>query len=261
MQPTRDFREVLSYRELIFALGMREVRVRFKHTLLGVAWAVIMPLSLMALFTFVFQRVARVETGGIPYPVFVYIGLVPWQLHATILNQSARSLVDNRNLVTKVYFAREVLPLATVLSALVDFCIASLLVVVLMAVHGVSPGPGIFLLPLVVAVQLALGIACALILSGLNLLYRDVQYVLQVLVMLWMFASSVVYPIPTTGLASWLTWLNPMTPILDAYRTLILSSTIRLDPALAVAAAISLVLLFFGWRWFRRVERRFGELA
>ncbi len=261
MQLTKDFREVLSYRELIFALGMREIRVRFKHTLLGVAWALVMPLSLMAVFTFVFTRVARVETGTVPYPVFVYLGLVPWQLHATILNQSARSLVDNRNLVTKVYFAREVLPLSTVLSALVDFAIASLLVAVLMAAFGLAPGPGILLLPLVMAIQLALGVGCALFLSGLNLLYRDVQYVLQVLTLLWMFASSVVYPIPVTGAAGWLVWLNPMTPILDAYRSLVLSPHIVLHPSLAVAAGISLALLLLGWRWFRRAERRFGEMA
>jgi ABC-type polysaccharide/polyol phosphate export permease len=191
---------------------MREVRVRYKHAVLGIGWALIMPLSLMLVFTAVFSRVASVQTSGVPYALFVYVGLVPWQLHANIINGGARSLSDNSNLVTKVYFPREVLPLATVISAL-------------------------------------------------NLLYRDVQFILQVGVMLWMFASAVVYPIPATGELAWLVWLNPMTPILNAWRGAVIGGTPVLTPAFGVAAALSVVLLLACWRWFRRVERVFGELA
>ena len=256
-----DLREVLRYRELTFALAMREIRVRYKHTLLGVAWAIVMPLSLMLVFTAVLSRVANVQTGGAPYALFVYVGLVPWQLHANIINSGARSLSDNSNLVTKVYFPREVLPLSTVLSALVDFGVAALLVAGMMAYYRVAPGPGLLLVPLILAVQLCLGVALALLLSALNLLYRDVQFILQVGVLLWMFASSVVYPIPASGDLAWLAWVNPMTPILDAYRSAIIDGSLALAPAFGVAGALSVFLLFVCWRWFRHVERLFGEFA
>lgn len=256
-----DLKELLRYRELTFALAMREVRVRYKHALLGIAWAVIMPLALMAVFTTVFSRVASVQTGSVPYALFAYVGLVPWQLHANIINSGARSLSDNSNLVTKVYFPREVLPLSTVISALFDFAVASLLVVGLMAWFKIMPGPGLLLVPVILAVQLCLGVAMALWLSALNLLYRDVQFILQVAVMLWMFASSVLYPIPATGELAWLAWLNPMTPILDAWRGAVIHGSLTLSPQFGVAALVSLVALMASWRWFRRVEGVFGELA
>ncbi len=256
-----DIKEVFQFRELIFALAMREVRVRYKHSLLGVAWALVMPLSLMLVFTGIFSRVASIDTGGVPYALFAYVGLVPWQLHATIIQNGARCLSDNSNLVTKVYFPREVLPLAVVGSALADFCVAALLVGGLMAYYQVAPGLGLLLLPVILAVQLCLGLGLALLLSAMNLFYRDVQFVLQVGVTLWMFASSVVYPIPATGELAWLAWVNPMTPILDAYRSAVIGGTATLSPAFGAAAAASVILLFLCWRWFRRVERAFGELA
>lgn len=256
-----ELREVASYRELIWTLAMREVRVRYKHSLLGIGWAVAMPLSMMLVFTFVFTRIAPVQVGAAPYPLFALLGLVPWQLTAGILNTSSRSLSDQRNLVTKVYFAREVLPLAAVLSALVDFAVAFVLVAVLMAWFGVAPGVAIVLAPLVLLVQVALCCGLALLVAGANLLYRDVQFVLQVGVPLWMFASSTVYPIPRTGSYGWLAWVNPMTPIIDGWRHAMLGRDLTLAPEFGVAAAISVVLLVVCWRWFRRIEPRFGELA
>jgi lipopolysaccharide transport system permease protein len=260
MSIAADIREIVKYRELIFALAMREVRVRYKHTVLGVAWALLLPLSLMVVFTVVFTRIAPLETD-LPYPIFVYLGLVPWQLHANIINQGARSLSDNSNLVTKVYFAREALPLSVVLSSLADFAVSALMVGVLMLWFGVAPGVGVVLIPLVVLVQVALGAGIALGLSALNLLYRDVQYMLQPGILLWMFASSVIYPIPREGSLAWLAWCNPMTPILDAYRGLIVGGMGSLKPEFWLASAMSVLLLFVAWRWFRHIERRFGELA
>ncbi|MHC4839952.1 MAG: ABC transporter permease [Planctomycetota bacterium] len=261
MQIVNQLKEVFAYRELIYALGMREVRVRYKHSVLGIAWALIMPLSLMLVFTFVFSKVTRLDNVGMPYAIYAYIGLVPWQLHANIINNSARSLSDNSNLVTKVYFAREALPLSSIFSALVDFFVASLVLVGLMIYFNVSPGPGVVLLPLVLLVQLAFCAAMAFLLSAANLLYRDVQYMLQVGVTLWMFVSSVVYPIPYSGTFATLVYVNPMIPILDTYRSAITGNTITLTPEFGVAAAISFAMLFVSWRWFRAKERVFGELA
>lgn len=254
-----EISEIAARRELIVALAMREVRVRYKHTLLGVGWAVALPLSLTLVFTFVFSRVAEVQTHGIPYPLFAFMGLLPWQLHANILAHGAQSLVSNRALVTKVYFAREVLPLSTVLSALVDFAVASLVLAGLMAWYGQAPGAWLLLVPVVLAVQVVFGVGCALVLSAANLLYRDVQYMLQVGVLLWMFASSVVYPIPRGAGFDLLVWLNPMTPIIDSYRGLVMGR--GLAPEFWFAALISVAFALLAWRWFRRVERVFGELA
>lgn len=261
MKAARDLREIFGYRELIVALALRIVQVRYKYSVLGVGWAVALPVSLMVVFTFVFSKVANVSTGDIPYPVFVYIGLVPWQFHANLITGASRSLIDNRSLVTKVYFAREALPLSHLLACLFDFAVASTVLAGLMVYFGVVPGAGLALVPVVLLVQVAFGVALALLVSAGNLLYRDVQYILQVGIMLWMFASSVVYPIPDVPQYRWLIYANPMTPILDAYRDLIVGGQVGFAPEFWVAAAISFALLAIVWRWFRHVERRFGELA
>jgi ABC-type polysaccharide/polyol phosphate export permease len=260
MSIARDLRELISYRELVTVFARREIRARYRHSLLGAGWAVALPVGLTLIFTFVFARIAPVNTGAVPYPIFAYIGLLPWQLHANILNGSVRSLIDNRSLVISVYFAREVLPLSRALAALFDFGVAALVLAGLMAWYGIVPGPGAWLLPLVLLAQIAFGVGLAMLVAGANLLYRDVQYVLQVVVTVWMFASSVVYPLPREGWLGRLSYVNPITPFLDAYRCLLVGG--RFDPGeLAAATGISLFTLVAGWYWFRRVERCFGELA
>ncbi len=261
MQAIRDLAEIYRFRELTVALGMREVRVRYKRTFLGIAWALILPLALTAVFTFVFARVATIDTNGIPYPVFALAGLTPWQFHVNLVNQGSRCLIDRRDLLTKVYFAREVLPLSVVVSSVVDFTVAMTVVVGVMAWYQVIPSSGIFMLPVVFLVQVAFGLGFIFVVSAMNLFYRDVQYILQVVITLWMFASSVVYPIPMDGWLQWLVYLNPMTPILDAWRQVLLGGDWMLPYTFWIATGISLVLLLVGWRWFRRVEGRFGELA
>jgi lipopolysaccharide transport system permease protein len=256
-----DLRELIRYRELVGVLARREIRARYRYSLLGAGWALALPVGLMLIFTVVFSRIAPVDTGDVPYPIFAYIGLLPWQLHANILNGAVRSLVDNPSLVTKVYFAREALPLSRVASAGFDFAVGALVLAGLMVWYGVTPGIGLLLVPLVLLVQLAFGVGLALLVAGGNLLYRDVQYVLQVGLTIWMFGSSVVYPIPDTGWFLWLKYVNPVTPILDAYRALIVGGQAGFDPPFFAAAGISLLTLILGWVWFRRVERRFGELA
>ena len=261
MKAARDLRELISYRELIAVLARREIRARYRYSLLGAGWAIALPVSLMLIFSVVFSRVANFQTGGIPYPVFAYAGLLPWQLHAGILTGGARSLTDNSVLVTKVYFAREVLPLSRVLAALFDFLIASLVLAGLMVWYGILPGPEVALLPLVLLMQVAFGVGLAMLIAGANLLYRDVQYVLQVAVTVWMFASSVVYPLPRQGMLGWLGYINPITPILDSYRALLLGAPPPHTGQLVAAAIICAVTPVAAWLWFRRVERRFGELA
>lgn len=261
MKVLQDLRALFSYRELITVLALREIRSRYKYTVLGAGWALALPVSLMLIFTLVFSRIAPLDTGEVPYPLFAYIGLLPWQLHAAILTGSARSLTDNASLVTKVYFAREALPLARVVAALFDFMIAATVLAGLMVWYGLAPGPGAWLLPLVMLVQLALGVGLAFLVSAANLMYRDVQYVLQVVIMVWMFGSAVVYPLPQEGWLAALNWINPITPILNTYRGLLVGGQVGFSPQFLVAAGISLSLLIAGWLMFRRLERRFGELA
>lgn len=261
MKALADLKEVISARELISVLARREIRARYQHSLLGAGWAIALPVSLMLVFTLVFSRVAPVNTAGIPYPVFVYLGLLPWQFHANSLTLSARCLFDNRSLVTKVYFAREALPVSRVAICLFDFAVGSGVLVALMAWYGLAPGPGLLLVPIVLLVQLALCIGLSFWVAAANLLYRDVQYLLQVGITVWMFASSVVYPLPDRGNLRWLHWANPMTPILDAYRGLMVGDQVGFNPSFYAAAGISLLVLLAGWRWFRAKERLFGELA
>ena len=239
MKAAQDLRELIGYRELIAVLARREIRSRYKYSILGVGWAVALPVALMLIFSVIFSRVATVNTGAIPYAVFAYTGLLPWQLHAAMLTGGARSLIDNPGLVTKVYFSREVLPLSRALAALFDFGVASLVLAGLMVWYGITPGPEAALLPLVLLLQIAFGVGLAMVMAGANLLFRDVQYVLQVLVTVWMFASSVVYPLPRTGWMGWLSYVNPITPILDTYRSLLLGGPLHPDasPRLVLVSA------------------------
>jgi ABC-type polysaccharide/polyol phosphate export permease len=256
-----DLRELAGYRELILVLARREIQARYKYTLLGAGWALALPVGLMLVFSVVFSRVAPLDTADVPYPIFAYIGLLPWQLHAGILTGSARSLTDNRNLVTHVYFAREVLPLSRMLAAFFDFAVAASMLGVLMFWYGVAPGPGAWLLPVVFLVQMAFCVGIGLVIAGANVMYRDVQYVLQVAVIVWMFGSSVVYPTPKDGWLKVLDYINPITPMLDTYRALLVGGETGFSTPFLSASAISLATLVLGWLWFRHVERRFGELA
>ena len=252
-------KEVVRYRELLVELALRDIRIRYKQTLLGVAWALFLPVLMMIIFTQVFTRVARIETGGIPYPIFVYCGLLPWQFFASSLKGSVESLTRNRQLVTKIYMPREVFPIAQVIASGVDFLVASSVLVVLMAWYGCPLRMTALLLPVLLATQVALTIGLGLLLSMGNLFYRDVKYVFEVVLLLWMFVSSVVYPVPADLPGAWFLALNPMTPILDGYRQLLLHGQLP-DPLMfGYVAAVSLGTLVLGLRWFHHTEYLFAE--
>jgi ABC-type polysaccharide/polyol phosphate export permease len=253
--------ELGRFRDLLWLWTQREVRVRYKQSLLGIAWAVLQPLALMAIFTLVFSRLLRVDTGDIPYPVFSYVALVPWTFFATSLAFGVASLVNNMNLVTKIYFPREILPLASVGAAFVDFLISAVLLAGLMLIYGVRPGwTALWVVPLL-ALQIALTIAVVLLGSALLVFFRDVRFVVPLLTQVWMYATPVVYPIelvPEQFQA--LYFLNPMAGIVDGYRRVLLEGQLpRLD-ALALGAAVSLTLLVIGYLFFRRSEPVFADL-
>jgi lipopolysaccharide transport system permease protein len=252
-------REQAEYAELLRALIRRDLSLRYRNAVMGFGWAAFMPLLQMVIFTLVFTRVATLDVG-MPYPVYAYGGLLAWTMTASAIRAAAASLTSNQDLVTKVYFPREVLPFSAVLVALVDFAVASVVMVLLMAYYGVGVGWSLLLLPVVVVVHVAFTAGLALLVAMGHLFYADVKYVFELVLLVWMFASSVLYPIDRVGGALGVVMrLNPMTPIIEAYRDVVLRNTIPQPGPFVAVAAVSLLTLAVGWLVFHRAEFRFAE--
>jgi ABC-type polysaccharide/polyol phosphate export permease len=261
--------ELLRYRHLLWTLCWRDLRVRYKQSLLGIGWAVLVPLATTLVFAFVFTRAVRVvDKMGIdmPYVLFAYIGLVPWTFFSVSLNGCVNSLVANRNLVTKVYFPREVFPLSAIGSAFVDFCVAAAVLGGLLVYYTVftrwhfEPHLTLLWVPVVLAVQLVLTVGMGMLLAMANLFYRDVRQVFAVAINLWMFLTCVVYPLPAGNSGwAWLLAANPMTPIIEGYRSCIIHGQTPFTARFALAAGVSAVICALGWWAFRRVSHRFAE--
>ena len=252
-------RELVEYRELLVSMARRDFLLRYKQTIMGVGWSILMPVTYMLVFSLIFTRVVRLDTG-LPYPIYVYAGLLPWNFFASSLRMSVNALVANSGLITKVYFPREVLPFSVILVSLVDFAVGGLVLGGLMIYYGVGLHWTILLLPVVLAVQIAFTASVALLISMGNLFYRDVKYLLEIVITLWMFATSVVYPVERVGgRLGHLLMLNPMTPIIEAYRSILLRGEWPAPAPFAIAAAISFALLAVSWLWFHRAEATFAE--
>ena len=257
-----DVREMLTeqveYRDLLYQMTMRDIRLRYKQTVMGFGWAIFMPLMNTAIFSIVFMRVAPIDTA-VPYPVFAYCGLLTWNFFSSSLKFAVNSLTSNANLVTKVYFPREVFPFSSVAVSVVDLAVGSVVLIAMMIWYGVPATPMILLVPIVLVVQLAFTLGVALIVSMGNLFYRDVKYLFEVLVTVWMFATSVVYPVELVGgKLGTVMRLNPMTPIIDAYRDVILFGRLP-DRSFLGAAIVSAALLGTAWIVFHRAEFQFAE--
>jgi ABC-type polysaccharide/polyol phosphate export permease len=251
--------EQFTYRELLYQMTKRDLLLRYKQTAMGFAWAVFMPLVNTAVFSVIFMRVAAIETP-VPYPLFAFCGLLTWNFFASALKFAVGSLTSNYNLVTKVYFPREIFPFSAVIVCLVDFALASIVLVAMMIYYKIVPGPSIIMLPVVVAVQIAFTAGVALLLAMSNLFYRDVKYIFEIALTVWMFATSVLYPVELVGgKLGWVMRVNPMTPIIDAYREVLFYGTWPSSPAFLIAAALSVVTLFVGWLAFHRAEFKFAE--
>jgi ABC-type polysaccharide/polyol phosphate export permease len=257
-----DVREMLTeqveYRELLYQMTARDLRLRYKQTVMGFGWAIFMPLLNTAVFSVIFMRVAPIQTA-VPYPLFAYCGLLAWNFFASSLKFAVNSLTSNANLVTKVYFPREIFPLSAVLVSLVDFAVGSIVLVGLMAWYHIGISSAVLFLPVVIGVHVAFTIGIGLLLAMANLFYRDVKYLFEVVVTVWMFATSVVYPVEMAGgkLATAMR-LNPMTPIIDAYRDVILFQRMPGAP-FAQAAVFSIMTLGVVWIVFHRAEFQFAE--
>jgi lipopolysaccharide transport system permease protein len=249
------------YRELLYTWTLRDIQVRYKQSLLGAAWAVLQPLSLMVAFSLIFTRLVRIPTGDVPYPVFSYCGLLPWTFFGTSVSFGSTSLVRNLNLVTKVYFPREILPLGAIGAALLDFAVASLIFAGLLVVYGVPVRMSYLWTPVLILLNIVLAAAVTLAAAAVMVFYRDVRFVVPLGLQLWMYATPVIYPldlIPERLRVFYL--LNPMAGIIASYRRVILSGRSP-DPAtLGSAAALSVGLLAFAYWLFRRTEWRFADV-
>jgi lipopolysaccharide transport system permease protein len=251
--------EQVEYWELLVRLTARDLILRYKQTLMGVGWAIFMPLVNTAVFSVIFTRVAPIDTG-MPYPVFAYLGLVAWNFFAASQRFAVISLTGNINLVTKVYCPREVFPFSAIVVSLVDFAVASVVLVGLMIYYRIGIGWPILFVPVIVIVHVALTAGVALFLAMGNLFYRDVKYLLEIVLTVWMFATSVVYPVERVGgRLGTLLMLNPLTPIIDAYRATVLRNELPNPGTFAYAAVAGLVLFLAGWVCFHRAEFQFAE--
>jgi len=260
-----NLRELWRYRELLWFLALRDVQVRYKQTALGAAWALIQPLFTMLVFTLFFGRLGGLESRlppGLPYMVFVLAALLPWQLFSFALTQSSISLVSNRNLITKVYFPRLLVPLSPLLCGLVDFAIAFVMLIALMLGFGVVPSWAVVTLPLFLLLALLTSLAVGLWLSALNAVYRDVQYTLPFLAQIWLFASPVAYSSSIVPVRwQWLYGLNPMVGVIDGFRWALLGTGELSLPLLAASTVSVIVLLIGGLYYFRSMETYFADLV
>ena len=251
--------EQFEYWELLYVMSLRDLQLRYKQTIMGFGWAVFMPLLNTILFSVIFSRVAKLDVG-VPYPVFAYCGLLAWNLTASALRFSVSSLTANINLVAKVYFPREIFPFSAVFVSVVDFGVGAILLAVMMIYYQIPVTPAILFLPVVILVQMTFTAGVALFLAMANLYYRDVKYLFEVIVTLWMFASSVLYPLDNLeGAAKVISTLNPVTPIIDAYRSVILYGRLPPLPEFGLVALASLVILGGAWLMFHRSEYQFAE--
>jgi lipopolysaccharide transport system permease protein len=254
--------ELWQYRELLYFLIWRDVKVRYKQTVLGAAWAILQPVMTMVVFSIFFGRFAKMPSDGVPYPVFAFAALLPWQLFAYALSESANSLVGSQHLITKVYFPRLIVPLASVLAGLVDFAIAFIVLLALMWHYAIVPTRAVVLLPLFVALALATALSVGLWLSSLNVKYRDVRYTIPFLTQFWLFATPVAYPTSIVP-EQWrpLLGLNPMTGVVEGFRWALLGKAEGPGPVLAVSVAVVAMMLVGGLLYFRQTERTFADLV
>lgn len=259
---TLNLRELWEYRELLYILAWRDVKVRYKQTAIGALWVVLQPILTMVLFSVLFGSFAQLPSGGIPYPIFVFTGLLPWQLFARALSDSSTSLVANQGLISKIYFPRLMIPFASVLAGLVDFGIALLVLIVLMLVYGIVPTVAIFTLPLFLLLTVATALAVGLWLSALNVKYRDVMYTIPFLTQFWFFATPIAYSSAIVP-EQWrvLFGLNPMVGVVEGFRWALLGNSAAPGALLAVSTVIVVILLAGGLVYFRRTEKSFADLV
>ena len=258
-----DFKEIAGeqyeFRELLYQMTRRDLLLRYKQTIMGFGWAIFMPLVNTILFSVIFTRVAPLDIN-MPYPLFAYCGLLAWNFTASSLRFSASSLTLNAQLITKVYFPREILPISAVIVSLVDFAVGSTILLGLMAFYGVMPTVALLALPWVLLVHIMLTVSLSLLLSMSNLFYRDVKYLFELVITIWMFLSAVLYPVSQIGgVAGKVMAINPMTPILEGYRDVLIRGQFPNPGTFLITTVMAAMVLAIAWLIFHRAEYEFAE--
>ena len=268
IQPSKGWvslqlQELWKYRELLYFLTWRDIKVRYKQTVLGAAWAVLQPFMTMVVFSLFFGRLAKIPSDGVPYPIFSYAALVPWTFFASGLSQSSNSLVGNANLIKKVYFPRLAIPLATVLSGAVDFLIAFVVLIGMMFFFGITPTINVIFLPFLVLLAFVTAFGVGLWLSAMNVQFRDVRYTLPFLTQFWLFITPIAYPssmIENETLRA-IYGINPMAGVVEGFRWALLGTDSAPGPVIIVSSIVALLLLISGLYYFRRMEKTFADVV
>ncbi len=256
-----DFNELWEYRELLYFFTWRDVKLRYKQTGLGIAWAIIQPLFLMVVFSLFFGGLAKIPSDGVPYPLFSLAALLPWTLFAEGMTRSTISMVSNAGIMTKVYFPRLIMPVASIMSPFVDFCVAFCILMLMMVYYGFVPTINVIFLPLLVVFAMMTSLAVGLWLSALNVKYRDFQYTVPFLIQIWMFASPVVYPASMVPQQfRFLYALNPMTGVIEGFRWALLGTNPP-TTMIFISLGVVIVLLISGVFYFRRMEQYFADIV
>jgi homopolymeric O-antigen transport system permease protein len=261
-------KDLWEYRELLYFFVWRDVKIRYKQTLLGAAWAILQPLTTMLVFTIFFGRLAKVGSDGLPYPVFSLAGLLPWTFFADGLNKSSASMVTDAALIRKIYFPRLVLPISSVLGGLVDFGIAFVVLLVMMVYYGVWPTATVVFLPFMLLIAVGSSLGVGMWLAALNVQYRDIRFIVPFFIQIWLFVTPVIYPsskvtekLTSMGLPGWIYGLNPMAGVVEGFRWSLLGSGTRPGPLILVSSTVMLLILFSGAFYFRRMERTFADVV
>lgn len=267
IEPSRGWvslklKELWEYRELLYFLCWREIKVRYKQTVLGAAWAVIQPFFTMIVFSIFFGKLAKIPSDGIPYPIFSYAALVPWTFFANGLGKASQSLVGGANLIKKVYFPRLSMPIANVLSGIVDFMLAFIMLIGMMFYFGIVPTVNVVWIPFLLLLALTTALGVSLWLSAMNVQFRDVQHVIPFITQLWLFATPIVYPSSLLP-EPWRTLygINPMAGVVEGFRWALLGTSTAPGPMLIVSALVALSLLISGAFYFRRLEKTFADVV
>jgi lipopolysaccharide transport system permease protein len=255
-----DSKEILQYRELLYFLAWRDIKARYKQSILGAGWAVIQPLLSMIIFSIFFGRFAKIPSDGNPYPIFVYAGLMPWTFFATSVSSSGLSFINNMNLLTKVYFPRVLVPISSLAVAAVDLCFAFLIYLGLMVYYRIIPGWSFFLVPVLMVAAMVAALGVGLFLAVLTVRFRDTRAIIPFLVQIWMYATPVVYPLSIVPERfHWILALNPMAGVINGFRGALLNQPIAWDQ-LGISFGISLVILITSLVYYGRMEREFADV-
>jgi lipopolysaccharide transport system permease protein len=255
-----NLQELWEYRELLYYLSWRDIKVRYKQTVLGAAWAIIQPFMTMVVFSLFFGKLAKMPSDGIPYPLFAFAALVPWTFFANGLAQSSNSLLQNSNMLKKIYFPRLIIPISTIVSGVIDFAVAFVVLILMMIYYGIFPTANIVWVPFLLLLEVGTALGIGLWLSAMNVQFRDVRYVIPFLTQFWLFATPIAYP--SSLLAEpWRTvyGLNPMVGVVEGFRWVLLGTETAPGPMVVISSLVSLALLTTGLYYFRRLEKTFAD--